>query len=168
MARLATGAASGAVATVFMSAVMFAAKSAGLMGAMPPERITAHALDSLGIRRRDRTTQDVLSAISHVAFGAASGAVFALVERVPRLNIPAVPAGMLFGLMIWAVSYEGWVPALGIMPPAHRDRPGRPQAMLAGHLVYGAVLGALIGLSRDRADVAYVTAGNERPAANVS
>jgi hypothetical protein len=39
------------------------------------------------------------------------------------------------------VSYEGWVPAAGIMPPAHRDRPSRSATMVVAHAVYGAVLG---------------------------
>jgi hypothetical protein len=53
--------------------------------------------------------------------------------------------GVAFGSGVWLVSYMGWVPWLQIMPPAHEDRPGRPQTMLAAHWVYGGVLGALSG-----------------------
>ena len=49
----------------------------------------------------------------------------------------------LFGIAVWAVSYAGWVPKLGLMQPPSRDRPGRPTAMILAHLVYGATLGAL-------------------------
>ena len=75
-----------------------------------------------------------------------SEALFALVERRPHPPVPTVPAGILFGTAVWLVSYQGWVPALGIMAPPSRDRPGRPQAMLAAHLLYGAVLGVVVGL----------------------
>jgi hypothetical protein len=128
-----------------MSTVMFAAKRLGLMGEMPPEKITARLLDRVGWRSRSGRSQDILSAVSHVGFGAASGALFAAVERRPRPPFPTVAAGMLFGAAVWFISYQGWVPALGIMAPPSRDRPGRPQAMFAAHLVYGAVLGALVG-----------------------
>jgi hypothetical protein len=41
-------------------------------------------------------------------------------------------------------SYQGWIPALGIMPPASEDRPDRPRVMLLAHLVYGAILGNIV------------------------
>jgi hypothetical protein len=47
------------------------------------------------------------------------------------------------GLAVWAVSYQGWIPALGILPKASEDRPARPAVMVTAHVVYGAVLGAL-------------------------
>lgn len=65
-------------------------------------------------------------------------------SAVPRPPFPTVAAGMVFGAAVWFISYQGSVPALGIMAPPSRDRPGRPQAMLAAHLVHGAVLGALV------------------------
>jgi hypothetical protein len=46
-------------------------------------------------------------------------------------------------LSVWALSYQGWVPALGILPPASRDQPGRQWTMVAAHVVYGVVLGAM-------------------------
>jgi hypothetical protein len=143
-ARLLGGGVSGALATVVMSGVMFAAKRAGLMGEMPPEKITARFLDRLGWRSRNLQTQDALASLAHVGFGAAGGSIFGALERGLRIPAPPVVAGMVFGACVWFVSYKGWVPALGIMPPPERDRPGRPQAMLLAHLVYGAVLGALV------------------------
>ena len=52
--------------------------------------------------------------------------------------------GMAYGVAIWGISYMGWVPALGIMPPADRDRRDRQAVMLAGHLIYGTALALLI------------------------
>ena len=140
MRNLLRGAVAGTVATGLMSALMIAARKAGLMGAMPPEKITARFLDRAGIRR-SREQQDALATAFHFAFGAGGGALYAAALR--RAPLPPILRGMAFGTAIWAVSYMGWVPALGIMPPPDRDRPGRPVAMLLGHLVYGGALGAL-------------------------
>jgi len=153
-AVLLRGAVAGGLATVVMSGFMFAAKKAGkkggLMGEMPPEKITARLLDRLGWKSRSRETQDLLASLTHVGFGAAAGSLFITLERGLRVPGPPVLVGMLFGSCVWLVSYNGWLPALGIMPPLDRDRPGRPQAMLLAHLVYGAALGALVGAPKLR------------------
>ena len=52
----------------------------------------------------------------------------------------SVPAGTIYGALVYAAGYEGWLPVLGILPPAHRDRRGRVAIMLFAHLVYGASL----------------------------
>lgn len=124
-----------------MSAVMFGAKRLGLMGEMPPERITARALNWAGVSR-GRQEQDLLASAAHVGFGTVAGAIFGALRPLLR-PLPAPLAGSLFGAGVWLVSYKGWVPALGILPPPEHDRPGRPQSMLLAHLVYGAVLGVL-------------------------
>lgn len=58
---------------------------------------------------------------------------------------PSIGAGVVFGTAIGAVSYAGWVSALGIMPRPHNDRPGRQPSMLLAHWVYGATLAKLVG-----------------------
>lgn len=138
----ARGLAAGAVATVGMSVLMFAARRAGILGRMPPERITSHLLDHLHVRRR-RETQDLLASVLHLGFGAAAGAVFGVARRRVPVPLPGLLQGLLYGTAVWTVSYVGWVPALGIMPPPPRDRPGRPETMLAAHWVYGGLLALL-------------------------
>ena len=133
------GLAAGALATVGMSALMFAGRRAGLLGRMPPEKITARALNRLRVHRT-RGTQDALASLLHLAFGAGAGAAFELARRRARLPLPALIQGLAFGTAVWTVSYAGWVPALGIMQPPQQDRPGRPAVMLAAHWVYGGLL----------------------------
>ena len=139
------GAFAGGVATGVMSGVMFGAKRTGLMAEMPPELMTGRFLDRIGWRRRDKVTQDALASLAHIGFGAVAGSVYSALRRGLRLPGHPVLAGALFGACVWFVSYQGWVPALGIMPPPQRDRPGRPQTMFVAHLVYGATLGLLVG-----------------------
>jgi hypothetical protein len=142
------GAAAGTVATAAMSAIMFGARRSGVMGTMPPEKITASFLNRAGIKR-SRKQQDALAVAIHFIFGAGGGAIFGLAPE--RLPVPPVPLGMAYGSAIWAVSYMGWVPMLRIMPPPHRDQPGRQGVMLLGHLVYGGVLGVLTRRAYKRA-----------------
>jgi hypothetical protein len=142
---LVDGAVAGAVATVPMSGVMLAAGEAGAMGRQPPRLITDAALDAAGVEQPSEAASRSAAAAAHVGFGTAAGAVFALLQATLRPRTSPVVNGVAFGLAVWALSYEGWVPALGIMPRPEDDRDGRPQSMIAAHIVYGAVLGALVG-----------------------
>jgi hypothetical protein len=142
---LAEGAIAGSIATVPMSGAMAAAGTAGLMGRQPPELIAGAALAAAGAPEPSREAEMAVAAVAHLGFGMAMGALYALLERRLRPRTPPVLNGIGFGLAVWAVSYRGWVPALGIMPPPERDRPGRPASMVAAHVVYGAALGALVG-----------------------
>ncbi|GIH73708.1 hypothetical protein Plo01_01370 [Planobispora longispora] len=136
------------LATAAMSVVMVAGDRAGLMRDQPPKRITRAFLP--GNRHRPKPGEGVLGALAHAGFGAAGGALFGLLARGHR---PPVPAGVGYALAIWLASYQGWVPALGILPPISRDRPGRVAVMGAGHVVYGAALAAAMSrLNRDLPD----------------
>lgn len=145
---LVRGAVAGSVATTLMSLVMLVAQRLGLMGRQPPSHIAEAALDGGENGRPDRTTTKALAVLAHFAFGGASGAGYALAADAVG-HEPNALSGSAFGMLVWAASYAGWVPQLGIMPPPSKDRPGRPTAMILAHLVYGASLGALSrGLAR--------------------
>ena len=58
----------------------------------------------------------------------------------------------LYGLAVWAGSYLGLLPALGIMSPA-TDHPLRRTAlMIAAHLVWGSALGTFVDLLNKTSD----------------
>lgn len=122
---------------------MIAGDRAGLMGEQPPVAITRSVLRDAGVDRPSAPAS-VIAPLAHLGFGATGGLIYARARRL----VPGVPGwllGALFGLAVWAVSYKGWIPALGILPPPEDDRPGRPAVMVAAHLVYGLVLGWLHG-----------------------
>lgn len=134
------GALAGAAATVAMSAVMALAQKAGLLGRMPPKKITEAALGALGLHPPEPAV-DAAAVATHLGFGATMGALYGWARRhVPRVLPPALE-GATFGTAVWAASYMGWVPALGIMPTPAHDRRGRPTSMVLAHWVYGAALG---------------------------
>ncbi len=134
----------GAIATVPMSAIMLLAGEMGAMGKQPPEEITEDLLDAAHVPHRSERREKALTVVGHLAYGMGMGALFGILRSKVRLPAPPEVQGMAFGLAVWAVSYEGWVPAAGIMPPPESDRPGRPESMIVAHLVYGAALGALL------------------------
>lgn len=150
------GAVVGAVATVPMSALMLAAQRAGLMGTQPPRRITDEAIEAVddvvdGAEiDPPEPARRGLTALNHLGFGAAAGVPFVLLRRAFPTRVPPEAVGAVYALGVWASAYQGWVPALGIMPPADEDRPDRPASMIAAHLVYGSVLGAGVRLLRPR------------------
>ena len=138
------GALGGAIGTVGMSSLMLAAGKAGLMGEHPPDKIAGAALDAVGVHNRDEEDQDAVATLLHFGFGIGCGALFGLLHRRLPFRVPGALHGMLFACIVWATSYQGWVPALGIMPPASEDRPDRPRVMFAVHLVYGSILGSIV------------------------
>ena len=143
MNALLRGALAGAVATVPMSAVMLALRKQ--MGEQPPDVITTKAAHAVGANPTEDEA-DALASVAHVAFGAAGGVAYAL---LPAWGPPPL-RGVLTGLAIWVSAYQGWVPALRIMPKASEDQPKRPGVMIGAHVVYGAVLGVLEKELRER------------------
>ena len=138
---LLAAAAQGVIATGVMSAVMIAGDRVGLIGEQPPVAITRKALRVAGVDRPAGAAA-VVGPVAHLAFGAGGGMTYGLVRRL----VPNVPRGWLggaFGLAVWAVSYEGWIPALRILPAVEDDRPCRPAVMVVAHVLYGLVLGWL-------------------------
>lgn len=97
--------------------------------------------------------------LSHFGFGAGAGALFAL-PSVNRLG------GARYGLAVWAASYLGWLPALGILTPA-TDHPLRRNVLMVGaHIVWGLVLQRSLDELEAAADQAFGRARREsrRPA----
>ncbi len=102
------------------------------IGTPPPQRLARQMLprESAAVRR-------VAAVASHVAIGVSAGALYGARRRRGPLT------GAVYGVMVWAVGYEIVLPLLGVLPPAHRDDPGRRSALVGAHLIYGSVLGTL-------------------------
>jgi hypothetical protein len=141
LARGVRDAGMGAIATVPMSAVMLAGQRLGWMREQPPEHVTGRAIEGVaGNRVLDREL-DVAAAAVHVASGAVFGAAYGWLGRRLRSTPPA-GLGVAFAVAIWAFSYRGWMPAIGVLPPEQRG--ARATAvMVAAHVAYGLALGRL-------------------------
>lgn len=131
------GALAGAVATVPMSLVMVQQRER-----IPPEVVTANLEHKTGVDLSSEAHRTATT-VSHFGFGALAGALYALtLDRKWRLR-PGLK-GPLFGLGVWAVSYMGWLPALGLMPHAARQSKERNSNMVLSHLVWGFALSSLV------------------------
>jgi hypothetical protein len=110
---------------------------------LEPQLLTEKTARRLGLGRRlGRQQRQTISMLAHFGFGAAAGAVFGPLAL--RLPLPPVLGGVLYGLGVWAASYAGWVPALGLLNPPDRRPEGRNLMMIAAHLVWGAALGLFL------------------------
>ena len=143
-----SGAIAGLGATAVMSAAMLAARSAGLTRTLPPARIAEVAIEEATHRPAQEDERRVVASAAHLGFGAAGGAAFGIIRQAAGIRGPvaSVVTALAFANVVYVVSYQGWVPALRIMPPASRDEAGRVGTMVVAHWIYGAVLGALAWL----------------------
>lgn len=119
-----------------MSAVMAASYAVGPVRPAP-ELITEAVLHPFGTP--SRPVEQGAALVAHVAYGTANGILFSVAAR--HLPGGQVRKGVAFGLALLLLSYEGWVPVAGILPPLHAQKPHRFRTLAAAHLVYGAVLG---------------------------
>ena len=107
------------------------------------------ALRSRGPAARDHRPRTLGSSaertatIAHYAFGGVAGAIYGVVG--PRRARPA--GGVAYAGAIWAISFLGVFPRVGLMPRPSRDDTGRQVILAADHLVYGLTLDALLGIA---------------------
>ncbi|HEV7167864.1 MAG TPA: DUF6789 family protein [Micrococcaceae bacterium] len=137
VSRSLQGAAGGLAATAVMSIGLGIADELGVMNHQPPMKIVKHFLPVL-----DKNETEAAASTAHVGYGVSAGMVYGALVRPAWRN---AFTGVGYGLLIWFISYEGWLPAFGILPPAHRDKPGRAGTMLGAHILYGASLGIVSG-----------------------
>jgi hypothetical protein len=102
-----------------------------------PENLMAAAFYGAGALRGGFSSRAVSGMALYLVLYSALGALFALAARERWTRTRTVLAGMLFGLGWYYLSYRLiWK---GVMPLAAMLHPER--ATIAGHLLYGAVLG---------------------------
>jgi uncharacterized membrane protein YagU involved in acid resistance len=146
------GALAGITATVAMTATMRALHRRlppPERYPLPPREIVQRVVDEPSdLALTEQARQDATLA-AHFGYGAATGALYALARPSER----ALP-GALYGVLVWAVSYLGWIPSLGILRQAGRHPLRRNALMIAAHLVWGATLAATLReLERAEAEI---------------
>ena len=139
MRRELWGALAGTLATVPMTLAMVAMHRRlpfWQRTPLPPRPVTRNLLQPVGSwQQLDEAAKKQLVAAAHLGYGAATGAVTAAGSGGKKLS--PLLAGPLLGSAIWAGSYLGWLPALGVLSSAVRQPWRRNLLMLSAHWVWG-------------------------------
>ena len=149
--RVLKGAAAGCAATVPMTIVMEALRAvlpAEQNRRMPPREVVDRTIEkaekAVGDSELDGNDRIAITAVVHLAVGAAAGALYGATTSSHR---PPVLTGIAYGLAVWAVAYGVGLPSLGLHPAAARDTSDRNEVLIASHVVWGAALATLFGSS---------------------
>ena len=142
------GALAGFIATAPMTVFMLTTQRflpKGQQYELPPELITKELAHRAHVRWHMSKTQ-ILAAtlVSHFGYGAVMGALYSPLAR--KLPVPSVVKGVIFGVAVWACSYLGLLPLMGISESAHREPVRRNLMMVAAHLVWGSAMGLVADL----------------------
>jgi len=144
MNKYLAGAIAGTAATIPMTVLMVYMHRripASERKTLPPKQITKEVVSGLGAQDMvdEKTELETMSAASHLAYGAASGAAYALIA--PLVDLPPAMKGTLFGLAVWTGSYLGWLPMAGVRQSATKRPMSESAMMIAAHIVFGMFLG---------------------------
>jgi hypothetical protein len=104
-----------------------------------PRELTGSIADTVGLDLSEPGARDVTLG-AHYAYGAAAGALIAAIAPRPGLLI-----GAGAGVAVWAGSYLGWIPALGLLKPATEHPASRNVMMIGTHLLWGVALSVALG-----------------------
>lgn len=142
------GAVAGVIATVPMTGVMLVGRRFSRDRDLPPEEMVERAnrkRQSPHERRLGGGRDDKAWRLVHLAVGAASGATYAVLQPLLPRPLGPVSGGVLFGLAEWLVAYQGIAPSVGLMPSRSRGDGDRQATLVVAHVVFGAVVGKLVG-----------------------
>ncbi len=115
--------------------------------ALPPEEITKEMAERVEVRQyMDKQQLLGASLVSHFGYGATMGTLYATLTR--RIALPPAFKGILFGLIIWAFGYLGWLPLAGFSEAATREPMRRNVLMIAAHIIWGSATGLLADVLR--------------------
>ncbi len=146
MSRLFKGAFAGLAATVPMTIAM-EVKAYFLPQhepySLPPRKVMASIASRIGLwQRTDKREHTALTFLAHFGYGAAAGALYA--PFAARFRPPALLSGITYGLMVWATSYMGWLPAMRIERLPGQQPRSRNVQLIGSHIIWGATLGLMV------------------------
>lgn len=144
--RLFVGALSGALGALAMATTSYLLRRAmppRARGKPPFEAVTSALERRAGLKGHvGPVAHGLATHVGHLGYGAVVGALYASAPRLTRA--PAALEGATFGLLVWAVSYGGWLPALRLLPPPRATSTMWSAMNAASHAVWGAVVGAMV------------------------
>ena len=150
MNKIVAGTLAGLTATAPMTAAMIAmhkALPAHERYPLPPRKVTMRAARKAGVKKKlDEPERKAATLAAHFGYGAAMGGLFAMLA--PRAPGRPISKGIAWGLIVWATSYLGLLPATGLHEPATRHPRERNLLMILAHIIWGGSLGLLLSRRR--------------------
>ena len=150
MNKIVAGTLAGLTATAPMTAamiVMHKALPAHERYPLPPRKVTMRVARKTGVKKHlDEPEKKAATLAAHFGYGAAMGGIFAMLA--PRAPGRPIPKGIAWGLIVWATSYLGLLPATGLHEPATRHPRERNLLMILAHVIWGGSLGLLLSKRR--------------------
>lgn len=145
---LVKGAAAGFIGTGPMTVFMLLTQRflpKGQRYTLPPEIITQELAHRAHVRHH-MNKQAILSAtmVSHFGYGATMGLLYSPLEKL--VPLPSMLKGVIFGVFVWAASYLGLLPLIGMSESGQKEPARRNLMMIAAHIVWGAAMGAVAKL----------------------
>ncbi len=136
--EITAGLAGGLAGGTAMAALMMAGQRAGLIETPPPVQIERTLEGRAGVADRTSSTQETALGMGlHMLLSAAFGGGYGLLRAA--IDVPAVPGGPLYGLCVYALTFTGIGPTLGLTPSPKGQQPIAVGRQLMLHAVYGTV-----------------------------
>jgi len=114
---------------------------------LPPRHVSMSLASKTGVgppeHEADRTA---LTMALHYGYGTTLGAVYGLLA--PETRWAPIVAGLPFGFGVWAGSYLGLLPALGLHPPATSESALRNSLMIAAHFIWAGTIASVVEAAR--------------------
>lgn len=107
---------------------------------LPPALLSKDIGKKTGLAENlDSQEQQLLTLVSHFGYGAVAGVAYTfLAQKIPVEN--PLLKGAMFGLAVWAASYYGLIPGLGLVSAGTKMTRQRNLMMAVGHLIWGSSL----------------------------
>ncbi len=134
---------SGVIATFPMNAYLVISKKffERDSGETPPEQVTSALLQTVNVEENDQEKFQPMVWSSHFAYGMAAGSFYSLYRALLPKSVSSIQSGASFGLLVWATSYWGWLPALKLLPPPPEIEVKDNVDKIVSHIIWGAALG---------------------------
>jgi len=110
--------------------------------ALPPEIITEELAHRTHVRwHMNKMQVKAATLVSHFGYGAAMGVLYGVLGK--KIPLPSPVKGVLFGLIVWAASYLGLLPLIGMLESGQRETGRRNRMMIAAHVIWGSTMGVV-------------------------
>lgn len=117
---------------------------------LPPRQIMLNIAGMAGVRGNinDEPVETIATGLGHFGYSAATGAAYSVL--IADLPFPVPAKGLFAGLLLYVLSYLGWLPAFNILPPATDHPRGRRLLMVIAHLIWGLITAIAVNMQRYR------------------